>query len=306
MVKKFSRYAWGVLGFNLLVIAWGALVRASGSGEGCGDHWPLCNGTVLPHAAQIATIIEFTHRASTGLALISVVAMVIWAFRAFPPGRVRKAAAASLILILTEALLGAGLVLLGYTGENVSVGRAVYLSAHLVNTMLMLGAMTLAAWWGAGHRTVRVEGKIIGALGAALAIGVTGAITALSDTLFPASSLRAGFASDFSSSAPWLVHLRIWHPAVAVLAGAYIAMVALSMRDRPWAKLVAGLVVVQLAAGAVNLDLLAPVWMQLVHLMLADLLWIALVVLAAASAEKPAAAQTAPREPQTQLVSRPE
>lgn len=284
------------------MIAWGALVRASGSGDGCGDRWPLCNGTVVPHAAQIATIIEFTHRASTGLALISVVAMAIWAFRAFEAGPVRKAAAASLILILTEALLGAGLVLFGYTGENVSVGRVVYLSAHLVNTMLMLGAMALAAWWGAGHRTVRVEGKTIRALAAALAIAVTGTITALSDTLFPATSLRAGFASDFSGSAPWLVHLRIWHPAVAVLAGAYIATVALSMRDRPWAKAVAVLVVVQLAAGVVNLDLLAPVWMQLVHLMLADLLWIALVVFAASASEEKSAAETVPDEPQTFLA----
>ena len=290
-MKKFSPYAWTVLGFNLLVIAWGALVRASGSGEGCGDHWPLCNGTVVPHAAQIATLIEFTHRATTGLALISVVAMVIWAFRAFDPGPVRKAAAASLILILTEALLGAGLVLFRYTGNNLSIGRAVYLSAHLINTMLMLGAMALAAWWGAGRRPIRLDGPnakmIAGALAAALAIGVTGAITALSDTLFPATSLQAGFAADFSSAAPWIVRLRIWHPIIAVLASAYIAIVALTIRRRPWGTLVALLVALQLAAGVVNLELLAPVWMQLTHLMLADLLWIALVIYSAAALEQP-------------------
>jgi heme A synthase len=287
--KKFSRYAWAVLGFNLLVIAWGALVRASGSGEGCGDRWPLCNGAIAPQAAAIATIIEFTHRATTALALISVIGLVVWAFRAFPPGKVRKAAAASLLLILSEALLGAGLVLFRYTGENVSVGRAVYLSAHLINTLLMLAAIALTAWWGAGHRAMRVDAKSAGALATALAIAVTGAITALSDTLFPATSLRAGIAADFSSAAPWLVRLRIWHPLIAVAAGAYIGILALSAR-RPWSRAVAILVALQLTAGAVNLELLAPVWMQLVHLLLADLLWIALVIFSSSPAEQPVAA----------------
>jgi len=287
MQRRFSRYAWSVLGFNLLVIAWGALVRASKSGEGCGDHWPLCNGTVLPHAAQIATLIEFTHRATTGLALISVVVLAIWAFRTFPPGSVRKAAAASLVLILTEALLGAGLVLFRYVGDNASIGRAVYLSAHLINTLLMLAAMALTAWWGAGHPPVRLAGKenlakLLGAaLFAALAIAVTGAITALSDTLFPSTSIASGWALDFSSSSPWLVHLRIWHPIVAVLAGGYIAVLALSIKKTAGGYVVAALVFLQLAAGVLNLSLLAPIWMQLLHLLLADLLWIAAVLFAA-------------------------
>jgi cytochrome c oxidase assembly protein subunit 15 len=288
VAKKFSRYAWGVLGFNLLVIAWGALVRASGSGEGCGDHWPLCNGTMIPHAAQIATLIEFTHRATTGIALFSVIGLFLWARRAFPRGPVRAAAAASLILILTEALLGAGLVLFRYTGENVSVGRVVYLSAHLINTLLMLGAMTLAAWWGSGRRVIRVSPAARGAIAAALLIGVTGAVAALSDTLFPAKSLASGWAMDFSSAAPWLVRLRIWHPVIAALAGLYIAIVALRAR-RPAGNWVALLVVAQIAAGLINLELLAPVWMQLIHLLLADFLWIAIVIFAA-SVERPAEA----------------
>ena len=241
-------------------------------------------------------MIEFTHRATTGMALLSVVAMAVWAFRTFPAGPVQKAAAASLILILTEALLGAGLVLFRYTGENVSIGRAVYLSAHLINTMLMLGAMALTAWWAAGHRTVRIDWKIAVALVAALAIGVTGAITALSDTLFPATSLQAGFAADFSSTAPWLVRLRIWHPVIAVLASAFILFVALSKRGRAGTFVVV-LVSVQIASGVLNLDLLAPVWMQLVHLLLADFLWIALVIFAAAALETPVASESALPQP---------
>src|SRR5579884_3826904 len=132
------RFAWAVLAYFIAVILWGALVRASGSGAGCGDKWPLCNGVVIPHGAQIATLIEFTHRATTGIAFFSVVAMAIWAFRSFRDEPVWPAAAASVFFIVTEALLGAGLVLFDYVGSNVSVGRVMYLSAHLINTLVML------------------------------------------------------------------------------------------------------------------------------------------------------------------------
>ena len=294
MRKRFAQNAWGVLGLNLLVILWGAFVRASKSGEGCGDHWPLCNGTVLPHAAKIATLIEFTHRASTGLALISVVVMAVWAVRAFPRGPVRQAAIASGLFIFTEAMLGAGLVLFGYVGQNVSIGRAIYLSAHLINTMLMLGAIALTAWWGSGRPSVRWIGNVktvtlLGlAVAGALVLAVSGAITALGDTLFPVTSLRAGWEADLSSTSHLFIRLRIWHPVIAVLAGGYIAIVAnmIGRAVSPAGRLasaVVALVAVQLAAGMVNLWLLAPVWMQLLHLLLADLLWVALILFSAAA-----------------------
>ncbi len=252
---------------------------------------------MIPHAAAIATIIEFTHRASTGIAFFAVLFLAIWAYRAFPKGRVRNAGLASLILIVTEALLGAGLVLFRYTGEDASLGRAVYLSAHLINTLLMLSAIALAAWWGGGRGPVKLAGataKLTGiALFAALAIAVTGSINALSDTLFPATSLLAGWEADFSAGSNWLIRLRIWHPVIAVLAGGAIAMIALAIRGmtiRPKARqlgsIVAGLVGLQLGAGLLNVWLLAPVWMQLVHLLLADLVWISLVLFSAAALEQ--------------------
>src|SRR5258708_25274996 len=83
---RFARYAWSVLAFHLGVILWGAFVRASGSGAGCGQHWPLCNGQIVPATPLNATIIEFSHRLSSGIALVSVLALAIWAFRAFPRG----------------------------------------------------------------------------------------------------------------------------------------------------------------------------------------------------------------------------
>jgi heme A synthase len=280
-VVSFARYAWGVLLYNLLVIVWGAYVRATGSGAGCGSHWPLCNGEVVPRSAGAATMIEFTHRLTSGLALILVAVLAIWAFRAFPRKHpVRTGAAVSLALILVEALLGAGLVLFRYVAENASAGRAIYLSAHLVNTLLLLGAITMTAWWAsAGNRAVfrRWRGALAVGFALSLVLGVSGAIAALGDTLFPPSPVR--------ESTHALVRLRLLHPLIAVIACAYLAGMAwiasarFGLRRNAHALL--WLIAVQLAAGVVNVLLLAPVWMQLVHLLLADLVWIALVLLAA-------------------------
>src|SRR5205085_164011 len=212
------------------------------------------------------------------------IALCVWAFRQFPKGHlVRRTAALSVAFLLTEALLGAGLVLLQYVDKNESVGRAVYLSAHLLNTQLLLAVLTLTALqtWPAVTRRLVL-------LAIALAVSVTGAIAALGDTLFPATSLAAGFQSDFSTRAHFLLRLRVIHPILAVAAGVFFALTALSVirkstsahaKVAAWA--VALLVVLQLYAGATNLLLLAPVWLQIVHLLLANLLWIALVTLTA-------------------------
>src|SRR6266481_5513389 len=147
-LPRYATYAWGVLAFNLFVILWGAYVRASASGAGCGSHWPLCNGEVVPRAPRLETIIEFTHRVTSGLALFAVVGLVIWSAVSYPRGhRARRMAIVSLIFILTEALLGAGLVLFQLVAQDASVGRAFYLSLHLVNTLFLLGALALTAWY---------------------------------------------------------------------------------------------------------------------------------------------------------------
>src|SRR5579871_6089489 len=138
----FIRYAWVVLAWNLLVILWGAYVRASGSGAGCGSHWPLCNGEVVPHSPQIQTVIEFTHRAMSGVAFVAMIGLIWWSFALFPRRhRVRRATLFAMIFFAVEALLGAGLVLLHLVGDNASVGRAVYLALHLVNTQFLLAAL---------------------------------------------------------------------------------------------------------------------------------------------------------------------
>lgn len=297
----FSRYAWAVVVWNLFVIIWGAAVRATGSGAGCGSHWPLCNGEVVPRAPELATIIEFTHRITSGLALLSVAALVYFAWRLFPKGHlVRKASVWSLILILVEALLGAGLVLLEYVEQNKSFGRAVYLAAHLTNTLLLVGALVSTAWFGRRPlpRWICPARRWKAALLATLAAGATGAVAALGDTVFPATSMAAGLSAEFASGAPALLRLRLVHPFVAVAAGLFLAWIGLQLyrssatpASRRAGALLALLVGVQFVAGTADVWLLAPVWLQLVHLLVANGLWIVLViaVLDAGSSEAPVA-----------------
>jgi heme A synthase len=270
----------------MLVVLWGAFVRATGSGAGCGDRWPLCNGVMVPRAPRIETVIEFTHRATSALALVSVAALCLWAFRLFPRGhRARTWAALSVVFLFAEALLGAGLVLFQYVEHNASAGRAAYLSAHLVNTQILLAMLTLTAWFGADpvSRPWRGAPKLVAAaLPVALVVAVSGAIAALGDTLFPAASVASGMRQEFSQTASVLQRLRVVHPVLAVAGGAMLlAAAATAMRSgrSRMGTIVVGLVFLQLAAGALNIALLAPVWMQILHLLLADLLWVALVVM---------------------------
>jgi heme A synthase len=290
------RYAWGVVAFNLAVILWGAFVRATGSGAGCGSHWPTCNGEVVHRPQSVETLIELTHRVTSGLAFLLVLGLMVAALRARPKGHpMRPAAVASFVFMVLEAAVGAGLVLLELVADDQSVARAFWMAAHLTNTFLLVACLTLTAWWAAPEaRGLRLRGRgpAVGALGAALVgvllVGVTGAVTALGDTLFPAGSLAEGIEQDFAATAHFLVRLRVWHPIAAVAVGLFVVAVAVwtAMRDggletRRLALVAVGLFLAQIAGGFLNLALLAPVWMQLVHLLMADLLWMSLVVLAA-------------------------
>ena len=304
---RFAPFAWGVVIVSFLVIVWGAYVRASGSGAGCGSHWPLCNGTVLPRDPALETIVEFLHRATSGVALLLVIGLAVLARRTYPAGHVvRRAAWASLFFMVTEALVGAGLVLLELVAHNDSIARAVYLGVHLVNTFLLLAALTLTAWWGSGRpapvRPVdwRRLAPLLLILGGLLLVGVTGAVTALGDTLFPAGSLAEGMRQDTSPTAHILLRLRVLHPILAITVGTVLLVLSVrgTLRETsPATSLVgrfaAGLVLTQVAAGVLNLLLLAPIWMQLVHLFLADLVWLSAVLLTACAAAE--TVQTASR-----------
>ena len=292
-MHRLARFAWTVLAWNLAVILWGAYVRATGSGAGCGNHWPLCNGEVIPQAASTQTLIEYSHRATSGLALLSVVALLVAVYRSRPAGDpARSGALASAILMLSEAAVGAGLVLFRLVAENESMARAMFMAAHLLNTFFLLAALALTAHWAGGGR--RIRWRAAGAwrgwliLAGLLVVGASGSVAALGDTLHPATTLEQALAQDTSPTSHLLLRLRVLHPLLAALTGAYLLMFALRARRlkgndnlRRAAGATALLVLGQVLLGLANVALLAPVGLQLAHLLMADLVWIAAVLLLA-------------------------
>jgi heme a synthase len=321
---RVQRIAWGVLAWNVLVVLWGAVVRATGSGAGCGSHWPRCNGETLPHLASVTTKIEFSHRLTSGLALLSVAWLLVEAWRlvgrtkvtasvplptteaetsrptddvqsapVYDAKRVRRYAAWTMVFMLGEAGLGAALVLFEHVAHNASLKRALSMSLHLANTFLLLSALVataVAARFPTEPLFVRSRRTLAGlAFFLLFPIGVTGAIAALGDTLFPATSLIAGLTQDLSPSAHVLLRLRTMHPFVAVgcATGIFWLAGALAVgRGRVPANLVRALVVAQVCLGLINLLALAPIVLQLTHLLFADCLLIATVYLAAIAPAK--------------------
>ena len=290
-LTRYSRFTLAVLAYNILVIVYGAFVRATGSGAGCGSHWPLCNGVVIPQAPAVETIIEFTHRVSSGGVLILIAILIIWTWRVYPKGSwVRRGAGFAALFTVTESLLGAGLVLFNLVAHNASLTRAFSMMLHLVNTFLLLASITITALISIFGEPEKLHPRrdirwvaTAGAVGL-LILGASGAIAALGDTLFPSGSLAEGIAQDFIPTAHFLLRLRIFHPIIAVAAGLgsaaalnFIARRSLGATEKKAGRLLAGLVAVQLVLGAINVILLAPVWMQLLHLLMTTLIWITYV-----------------------------
>jgi heme A synthase len=300
--SRLTRYAWGVLMMNLAVVLWGAVVRATGSGAGCGRHWPRCNGQMLPELASAKTLVEYSHRASSGIAFLLVAALLVAVLRTFPAGHpARRGAVAAMVFMVMEALAGAGLVWFELVADDKSAARAMSLAIHLVITFFLLGSIALTAWWCSGRpaATLRDQGRrgavaIAGAAGV-LVIGITGAMTALGDTLFP----RTSIGLDLGPTAHFLERLRVVHPITAVCVGARVVLAARGLsrgRGAETGRLALGVGLVyasQLAAGMLNLILHVPLWMQLIHLALADVLWVTFVLTAASAL----ASSPAPSEP---------
>ena len=291
--SRVARYAWFVLFYNFAVIVWGAFVRASKSGDGCGNHWPLCDGQLLPAPQKITTVIEFTHRVMTGIDGLLILALAIVVFRAFPRGhRVRYGILLTIFFTFTESMIGRLLVKKGLVVDNASVDRAIWLAGHLVNTFFLLASLTVTALWSSGVRSLRLKGQ--GAIGWALgfalfcliALGVSGAVTALGDTLFPVRSTYEAFAGAMDSKAHFLVRLRMVHPFLAVSVGLYLLLIAgLVSHLRPsllvqkYARYMGVLFASELSIGLINKALHAPISLQLIHLLFADALWVTTLLL---------------------------
>ncbi len=277
--------AWTTLSVNTIVILQGALVRATGAGAGCGRDWPRCQGEILPLEHGLATWMEFSHRALSGVALLMGIWLLVKAVRLRHdlPGFL-PFAIASAIFLLIEALIGAGTVLTGLTGDNVSVARGLLVAFHLLNSMLLVGALALATvhaypgqtwppvWTGQTGLKILIG---VGLLGMMILM-FSGGIAAMGNTMFPPESLQEGLTDDFSPQAHPLIRLRILHPFLGIGVGAYLwvsyAVTGWFKRApqvRRFRKMLLAVYAVQLLVGTINLAMLGPIPLQLLHLALA-------------------------------------
>jgi len=294
-VSRAARFARATLCFNVAVVLWGTFVRATGSGAGCANKWPGCGGSVLGTSANAQAIIEFTHRMTSGVALLMVAILLLWCWRATSKGNwARYSVVLATAFLANEALLGAALVLLGHVARDQSAGRILFLCLHFGNTLLLLATLALTAAWLRGgsenfiltQNRTEVSAVVVGLL-AVLANGMTGTVAALGDTLFPATSLRVSILQDFTSDSPALLHFRLLHPVLAVIAGTYVIWLVLknSSRRKCQSRASVALIILlftEIGIGLLNVFLLAPVWLQILHLLVADTLWISLVLASAA------------------------
>ena len=249
--RFFSCFCFSLLCFCLVVILWGAWVRISHSGDGCGAHWPDCQGQFLIDSSFTGkTWIEWIHRLLSAVFGLGVGLLVLLSFLPFSRGHtVRKSAIWVLLFTISEALIGAGLVLAGLTGGNVSFTRLLVMNLHVLNSLLLTGGLFICWRLSLGKRFEKPFSyslslgkrfekpfsyslffgkqfkKLFSPFGISLwffivaffLIVFSGSLSSLAVSLFPSQGLWEGLVLDWASGSHWLVRFRVWHPILALL-----------------------------------------------------------------------------------------
>lgn len=288
---RFARWAWAMLAYTALVIIFGAFVRASLSGDGCGRYWPLCHGAWVPDGT-LQSVAEYTHRVTSGICLLLVLGLYVYSRRTFSAGALpRKAAGWAFVFTMVSAAVGAVLVLFQLVAVDRSLARGVVMPLHLINTYFLVGALAVSAWSaGRGQATLPSWGDLslgikCGAF-AMLALAATGAISALGNTAWQFDGFLYGLQARLAPDAHPLLRGGIAHPLIATSAAVYLLWLFGSVvhfrpaaKVRFWARWSAGLTLFQMGFGVANVLLSAPLWMQLTHLALAVALWLTFVMM---------------------------
>lgn len=257
--------------YTLLVILWGAWVRISHSGDGCGDHWPLCGGDFIPDLAQKKTWIEYSHRLMSGIYGLLVI-FIFFKFRKNSSALVQKFNRILLILMSTEALLGAILVKGHLVTLNDSVLRLFTMSLHQINSFLLTGT-TYLFYLIIKQKKTELNLNTVFLLIIFGMLPLTGAIAALSSTLFPSISLLQGILQDFAGESHLFIRLRVIHPLVATfIVGISVIWCYAKNLNRLAAEFLLAFTI-----GVVTLITLSPVYLKLVHLLIAHILWARLI-----------------------------
>jgi len=276
IINKLSLYGLVVSVFSIIA---GAIVRATGSGDGCGASWPTCNGEIIPELDTPSELIEFSHRSVSGVLLIITLIIFVKSFKDEVPTLQKKIIWSLTFFVLLEALIGAVIVIYEWVGMNSSVPRIIAVPLHLVNTFGLLGAYTLLFHLTRNSKTTLNNffdrGFKIG-LFLFLLSGATGSIAALADVIFPSESFITGLAEDFDTNSEVLTRLRILHPIVASALSLYLYSEANRLQNeyQVITKNIKLLIFLGVLLGVSNVisNIILP--LSILHLLMADLLWI--------------------------------
>ena len=288
--SQYKQFAFGLLVYTILVIIWGAWVRISHSGDGCGDTWPLCHGQLIPEAQRGKTWVEYGHRLMSGI-YGWVVLYFYWVARKLYPKDhfARKAALATLIFMITEALLGAKLVLFKLVTTNDTPYRAFVMGLHQLNSFMLTGAVALTFAGANANDTLPAPTQAFRRFKylpwVIVVLGITGAWAALSNSLFPTDNLFEGFLADFNTESHFLIRLRGLHPVLAVLGAGSLALFfwtkAQTADENPALQKkslhMSLILIFGIFFGMATLFLHAPTWMKITHLTLAHAIWVILL-----------------------------
>ena len=279
IINKLSLYGLVVSVFSIIA---GAIVRATGSGDGCGASWPTCNGEIIPELDTPSELIEFLHRSVSGVLLIITLIIFVKSFKDEVPTLQKKIIWSLTFFVLLEALIGAVIVIYEWVGMNSSVPRIIAVPLHLVNTFGLLGAYTLLFHLTRNSKTTLNNffdrGFKIGVF-LFLLSGATGSIAALADVIFPSESFITGLAEDFDTNSEVLTRLRILHPIVASALSLYLYSEANRLQNeyQVITKNIKLLILLGVLLGISNVisNIILP--LSILHLLIADLLWIVYV-----------------------------
>ena len=288
--SRFCWFTWCLLVCTVAVIVSGDVVQATSSGAGCGESWPRCDGALFPSISDAHTAIEFTHRIATTVLSLGFIILVIGAWKLY--SRHHHIWTTTLIasgFLIVEILLGAALVLFGWVESNASWGRVFADVLHVINTFLLVGSIALIAWFARGYPTLNIDFSkyptklLTGSVTVILLIAITGTINSLADTL----ALSNEVDIDETPIALILINVRALHPVIAIVGGLGIFYVMLRLNyvtnDNFSKPLIAvqAVIIVQFVVGMLNVLLLTPLEIQIVHLILAETLWVLVVLLIA-------------------------
>ena len=289
MTRQYRVIAWVAAAATYLLIVFGAIVRITGSGMGCGDHWPLCNGHLLPPFDDLATVIEWGHRQAAVLVSVFVVSLAAyaWWLRRAPSAVGRQPSAApywAVALLVVQVLLGAITVKLELPHWTVVL--------HLMTAVLLLGTLLLAAigWrpadggWRSADRSARaalVIGFVTVLLGGMTAkMGAAGACTG-----FPLCNGQIWPTGSGLAHLHWIHRLFAYALTLHVIGWAVRSRRTVGRSDSRTVGpfVILGLITLQVLVGAGLVTAGLPPAMQVVHVAVGMALWSALVIVSATS-----------------------